>query len=50
MRGGSAMTPATVATPGTPYSIAVDPTGRYAFVTNNTAQSVSQYTIGGAVS
>jgi 6-phosphogluconolactonase (cycloisomerase 2 family) len=48
----SAMSPATVATGSRPFSVAVDPTGRYAYVANYTGHTVSQYTIraGGALS
>jgi DNA-binding beta-propeller fold protein YncE len=42
----TAMTPATVGTGVTPYSVTVDPTGRYAYVANDGDNTVSQYTIG----
>jgi 6-phosphogluconolactonase (cycloisomerase 2 family) len=41
------MTPATVGTgTGRPYSVTVDPTGRYAYVANVGDNTVLQYTIG----
>lgn len=42
----TAMTPATVPTGGTPYAVAVDPSGRYAYVANYQGSTVTQYTIG----
>jgi 6-phosphogluconolactonase (cycloisomerase 2 family) len=40
------MSPAEVATGADPYTIIVDPTGKYAYATNETDNTVSQYTIG----
>ena len=40
------MAPATVTTGHLPGSIAIDPTGHYAYVTNNSDNTISQYTIG----
>ncbi|MDA8089176.1 MAG: hypothetical protein M0Z61_02975, partial [Nitrospiraceae bacterium] len=40
------MTPATVAAGSGPYSVTVDPSGKYAYVTNAGGDAVSQYTIG----
>jgi DNA-binding beta-propeller fold protein YncE len=37
--------PATVAADTNPYSVAVDPSGRFAYVANNGANDVSQYAI-----
>ncbi|MBV9345804.1 MAG: Ig-like domain-containing protein, partial [Gammaproteobacteria bacterium] len=42
----SPMTPAKVAAGAAPYSVAVDPTGRYAYVANLDDGTVSQYIIG----
>ena len=42
----AAMAPATVTAGLSPYSIAVDPSGTYAYVANYGSNNVSQYTIG----
>ena len=40
------MSTATVPTGSSPFGIAIDATGNYVYVTNNTANTVSQYSIG----
>jgi 6-phosphogluconolactonase (cycloisomerase 2 family) len=42
----SALTPATVATGASPFSVSVEPSGQYVYVANYNADTVSQYTIG----
>jgi 6-phosphogluconolactonase (cycloisomerase 2 family) len=42
----AAMTPPTVAAGTTPTSVMVDPSGKYAYATNNGSATISQYTVG----
>jgi 6-phosphogluconolactonase (cycloisomerase 2 family) len=42
----SALTPTTVATGASPFSVSVEPSGQYVYVANYNADTVSQYTIG----
>jgi DNA-binding beta-propeller fold protein YncE len=40
------MAPVTVGTGSRPYTVAVDPSGRYAYVPNNASGNISQFAIG----